>query len=100
VFGVEEMRKKVKSYNPKYVEEVTGVSVGKLKKAAKIIGKTSSMLSTALQVVYQSHQATVRACQVSNINLLRGLIGNPSLLSHRVDHFSAKMHLHVDRIGI
>lgn len=45
--------------------------------AARIIGTTKSLLSTALQGVYQSNQATSSACQINNINLLRGLIGKP-----------------------
>jgi predicted molibdopterin-dependent oxidoreductase YjgC len=77
VIGVEELRKKVKPYNPTYVEEVTGIPESKLRNAAEIIGNTPSMLSTALQGVYQSNQATASACQINNINLLRGLIGRP-----------------------
>lgn len=59
------------------VEEITGVPVDKLKQAAEIIGITTSLLSTALQGVYQSNQATASACQINDINLLRGLIGKP-----------------------
>lgn len=79
VLGLEELREKVKKYNPKYVEEIAGpgVPAEKLEEAAEIIGKTPSLLSTALQGVYQSNQATASACQINNINLLRGLIGKP-----------------------
>lgn len=59
------------------VSEITGVPESKIREAAEIIGKTQSMLSTALQGVYQSNQATASACQVNNINLIRGLIGKP-----------------------
>src|SRR5699024_1407075 len=44
---------------------------------AEILGKTNSLLSTALQGVYQSNQATTAACQINNINLLLGHIGRP-----------------------
>ncbi|KAL2044477.1 hypothetical protein N7G274_003182 [Stereocaulon virgatum] len=77
VIGVEELRKKVKTYNPTYVEEVTGIPASKIENAAEIIGKPPSMLSNALQGVYQSKQATAPACQINNLNLLRGLIGRP-----------------------
>ncbi|KAF4960788.1 hypothetical protein FGADI_731 [Fusarium gaditjirri] len=40
-----------------------------------ILGETQSLLSSALQGVYQSNQATASACQINNIHLLRGLIG-------------------------
>jgi ferredoxin-nitrate reductase len=76
VVGLEELREKVKKYDPKYVEIITGIPSEKLVEAAKIIGTTKSLLSTALQGVYQSNQATASACQINNIHLLRGLIGN------------------------
>jgi ferredoxin-nitrate reductase len=48
-----------------------------LVEAAHIIGKSKALLSTALQGVYQSNQATASACQINNINLLLGRIGRP-----------------------
>jgi ferredoxin-nitrate reductase len=74
VVGLEELREKVKKYNPQLVEEVTGIPVHLLEQAAEIIGTTKSLLSTCLQGVYQSNQATASACQVNNINL-RGMLG-------------------------
>lgn len=75
--GVETLREKVEKYNPAYVESISGIPAAQLEKAAEIIGTTKSLLSTALQGVYQSNQATASACQINNINLLRGLIGKP-----------------------
>ena len=77
VIGLDELREKVKSYTPERVEELTGIPPEDLRKAAEIIGTTQSLLSTALQGVYQSNQATASACQANNISLLRGLIGKP-----------------------
>ncbi|KKZ67898.1 nitrate reductase-like protein [[Emmonsia] crescens] len=77
VVGIEALRKVVDKYTPEYVETITGVSRAQLQEAAKIIGTTHSLLSTALQGVYQSNQATASACQINNINLLRGKIGKP-----------------------
>lgn len=77
VVGVEKLQEKVKRYTPELVEELTGIPPNKLRQAVEIIGTTNSLLSTVLQGVYQSNQATASACQVNNINLLRGLVGKP-----------------------
>jgi anaerobic selenocysteine-containing dehydrogenase len=45
--------------------------------AARIIGTADRLLSTVLQRLYQSNQATAAACGVNNIHLLRGMIGKP-----------------------
>lgn len=73
--GLEELEATVADYNPMAVERITGVPAKDLREAARIIGTSKSLLSTALQGVYQSHQATASACQINNINLLRGMIG-------------------------
>lgn len=77
VMFLDQLREKVKDYTPEWVEKISGVPKEDLIRAAHILGKTESLLSTALQGVYQSNQATASACQVNNINLLRGLIGKP-----------------------
>src|SRR5690606_10417902 len=77
VVGAEALRKVVDKYTPELVEEITGVPASKLEEAARVIGTTESLLSTALQGVYQSNQATASACQINNINLLGGHIGKP-----------------------
>jgi ferredoxin-nitrate reductase len=73
--GIDELEVAVKEYTPERVEEITGVPRDELETAVRIIGTTESLLSSALQGVYQSHQATASACQINNINLIRGLIG-------------------------
>lgn len=75
VVGMPGLKETVGEYSPQRVEKLTGVPPKDIEKAAEIIGKTPSLLSTALQGVYQSNQATAAACQINNINLLRGLIG-------------------------
>jgi anaerobic selenocysteine-containing dehydrogenase len=77
VCGLEDLRNKVQHYPPEIVEKITGVPAKQLEAAAEIIGTTRSLLSTVLQGVYQSNQATASACQVNNINLLLGHIGKP-----------------------
>ena len=42
-----------------------------------MIGQAQTLVSTCLQGVYQSNQATAAAVQVNNINLIRGMIGRP-----------------------
>jgi anaerobic selenocysteine-containing dehydrogenase len=75
--GFESLRKVVDRWPPQRVEQVTGVPASQLQEAAAILGTTPSLVSTVLQGVYQSNQATASAVQVNNIQLLRGLIGRP-----------------------
>jgi len=75
--GFDELVKIVGKWTPERVEALTGVPAEKLRAAAEILGTCQTLVSTALQGVYQSMQATAAAVQVNNINLLRGLIGSP-----------------------
>ena len=75
--GFDDLKKTVTPYTPEQVELLSGVPADRLRAAAEILGTTPSLVSTALQGVYQSMQATAAACQVNNINLLRGMIGKP-----------------------
>lgn len=77
VIGREALEEKVRKYTPEYVESITNVPKELIVQAAKILGTTKSLLSTALQGVYQSNQATASACAINNINLLTGHIGRP-----------------------
>ena len=75
--GFERLARLVSTWTPDRVERVTGVPGRDLQKAAAIIGESRTLLSTVLQGVYQSMQATAAAVQVNNIHLLRGMIGKP-----------------------
>lgn len=75
--GFDKLKQTVSKYNPEEVEKITGVPVANLQAAAAILGEAKSLVSTVLQGVYQSNQATAAAVQVNNINLIRGLIGKP-----------------------
>lgn len=77
VVGLEQLRDTVKLDTPARTEQITGVPASSIEHAAKIIGTSESLLSTCLQGVYQSNQATASACAVNNINLLTGHIGKP-----------------------
>ncbi|SNC61061.1 Predicted molibdopterin-dependent oxidoreductase YjgC [Hymenobacter gelipurpurascens] len=74
--GFQELRKTVEKWTPERVEALTGVPAEKLLAAALILGTSKTLVSTALQGVYQSMQATAAAVQINNIHLIRGLIGS------------------------
>lgn len=77
VINRDELWNCVKDYPPEIVSKITGITEADIQRAADILGKSQSLLSTCLQGVYQSNQATASACQVNNINLLLGHIGKP-----------------------
>ncbi len=64
-------------WTPERVEAVTAVPADRLLAAAEILGTSRTLVSTCLQGVYQSLQATATAVQVNNLHLIRGLIGKP-----------------------
>jgi len=74
--GFQELKQIVAKWTPERVEQLTGVPAAKLREAAHILGTCNTLVSTALQGVYQSMQATAAAVQVNNLHLLRGLIGH------------------------
>ncbi|MFB3738021.1 MAG: molybdopterin oxidoreductase family protein [Candidatus Velamenicoccus archaeovorus] len=75
--GFEQLATTVSAYTPEAVAEICQVPAERIREAAAIVGRAERLLSTCLQGVYQSNQATAAACQVNNINLLRGMIGRP-----------------------
>jgi anaerobic selenocysteine-containing dehydrogenase len=75
--GFDRLVETVSSYTPARVAEICRVPADDIREAARIIGESKRLVSTCLQGVYQSHQATASAVQVNNIHLLRGMIGKP-----------------------
>lgn len=75
--GFGSLHETVQQWMPERVESVSGVPAAQLREAAEAVGQADSLVSTVLQGVYQSMQATSAAVQVNNLNLIRGLIGNP-----------------------
>lgn len=73
--GFEELKKIVSKWTPELVEEVSKVPANKLRAAGEILANCTTLVSSVLQGVYQSMQATAAAVQVNNIHLIRGLIG-------------------------
>jgi ferredoxin-nitrate reductase len=75
--GFDELARVVAEYPPKRAAAACGVEAADIRRAAEILGTCTSLVSTVLQGVYQSHQATAAAIQVNNINLLRAMVGRP-----------------------
>jgi anaerobic selenocysteine-containing dehydrogenase len=75
--GVDDLQATVEPYTPDEVGRICGVDADDLRRAARIFGESTDVLSTVLQGFYQSHQATASAVAVHNLHLLRGLIGRP-----------------------
>jgi anaerobic selenocysteine-containing dehydrogenase len=73
----DEFRNIVDRYTPGVVERITGVKRRDLEKAAQWIGTSKSTVTTCLQGVYQSNQATATACLVNSMHLIMGKIGKP-----------------------
>jgi anaerobic selenocysteine-containing dehydrogenase len=75
--GIDELERVVAPYTPERVAEICDVPAVRLAEAAELVGTAEHLLSTVLQGVYQSNQATAAACAVNNIHLLRGMLGRP-----------------------
>ena len=76
--GFEALERMVAKWTPERVREVTGVGLAELRNAADIIGQSASLVSTVLQGVYQSHQATAAAVQVNIFIFFGGSWGSPA----------------------
>lgn len=68
----------VRRCTPTWAAGICNVPAAQIERAAEILGSAERLLSTVLQGVYQSHQATAAAVQViNNLHLLRGMLGRP-----------------------
>ena len=75
--GFDELEQVVRDATPERVGEICGVEPAAVRDAARIVGTADRLVSTVLQGVYQSWQATASACQVNNLHLVRGMLGAP-----------------------
>ncbi|MFK8906177.1 molybdopterin oxidoreductase family protein [Streptomyces sp. YS-3] len=75
--GFDELAAAVEDCTPEWAAAICDVPVDRIRRAADIIGSAERLLSTVLQGVYQSHQATAAAVQVNNLHLIRGMLGRP-----------------------
>jgi anaerobic selenocysteine-containing dehydrogenase len=75
--GFDELAEGVKGCTPEWAAAICDVPAGRITAAAELLGGADRLLSTVLQGVYQSHQATAAAVQVNNLHLVRGMLGRP-----------------------
>jgi ferredoxin-nitrate reductase len=75
--GVADLTRTTDPWPLERTSAVTGIPIDRLEAAAEILGTSPTLVSTCLQGVYQSLQATASAVQVNNLHLIRGLIGKP-----------------------
>ncbi len=75
--GFEELRARTAHCTPQWAARICDVPARSIGEAAEILGGAKRLLSTVLQGVYQSHQATAAAVQVNNLHLIRGMLGRP-----------------------
>ena len=75
--GIDDLEAVVEPYTPEHVADICGVAGADVRRAARVFGVSTAVLSTVLQGFYQSHQATASAVAVHNLHLLRGQIGRP-----------------------
>lgn len=75
--GFDELAKLVKGCTPEWAGRICDVPAARIAEAAELLGTADRLLSTVLQGVYQSHQATAAAVQINNLHLIRGMLGRP-----------------------
>ena len=86
--GFKELSATVTDYPPARVQQITGVDPALLESAARLIGEAPSLLSTCLQGIYQSHQATAAACQDETVHNLKRLMHARSFDVHFLEAFA------------
>ncbi|MDG9717282.1 nitrate reductase [Streptomyces sp. DH24] len=75
--GFDELAAAVEPCTPRWAAGICDVPAAEIERAADLLGGARRLLSTVLQGVYQSHQATAAAVQVNNLHLIRGMLGRP-----------------------
>lgn len=75
--GFEELAERVADCTPRWAADICDVPAARIEEAAELVGTADALVSTVLQGVYQSHQATAAAVQVNNLHLIRGMLGRP-----------------------
>ncbi|MFM9370149.1 molybdopterin oxidoreductase family protein [Streptomyces sp. Da 82-17] len=75
--GFEQLAAAVDACTPEWAARVCDVPAALIRRAAELLAGARRLVSTVLQGVYQSHQATATAVQVDNLHLIRGMLGRP-----------------------
>ncbi|MFI0013452.1 molybdopterin oxidoreductase family protein [Streptomyces griseus] len=75
--GFAELAGAVEPCTPAWASAICDIPASRIGEAAELLGTADRLLSTVLQGVYQSHQATGAAVQINNLHLIRGMLGRP-----------------------
>ncbi|MFI6849488.1 molybdopterin oxidoreductase family protein [Kitasatospora sp. NPDC050467] len=75
--GFDRLAERVSSRTPEWAAQICDIPAAEIRRTAELIADTDRLVSTVLQGVYQSHQATAGAVQINNLHLLRGQLGRP-----------------------
>ncbi|MET3574164.1 molybdopterin-dependent oxidoreductase [Bhargavaea ullalensis] len=75
--GFDEMKESVEEWTMEKASDASGVPMETFEKLVDRLGNTPSLVTTTLQGVYQSSEATTACVAVNNLHLIRGLIGKP-----------------------
>jgi ferredoxin-nitrate reductase len=75
--GFEKLVATVDPYTAELAAQICDVPERDLEAAAELLGTADRLVSTVLQGLYQSNQATAAACTVNSLHLVRGMIGRP-----------------------
>ncbi|MFC9065249.1 molybdopterin oxidoreductase family protein [Streptomyces harbinensis] len=75
--GYDELATRVQDCTPRWAADICDIPAARISEAAELLGTADRLLSTVLQGVYQSHQATAAAVQINNLHLIRGMLGKP-----------------------
>ncbi|OAO11496.1 molybdopterin oxidoreductase family protein [Staphylococcus cohnii] len=75
--GYQKMKNSTKTWTLAQTSAHTGISEGKLQIFFEVMAETPSLVTTTLQGVFQSAEATKTCVAINNFHLIRGLIGKP-----------------------
>lgn len=75
--GYDDLVAEVEPCTPEWAAAICEIGADEIRAAADLLAGSERLVSTVLQGVYQSNQATASACQVNNLHLLRGMLGRP-----------------------
>lgn len=75
--GYQKMKNSTKAWTLAQTATHTGITEEKLQIFFKVMSETLSLVTTTLQGVFQSAEATKTCVAINNFHLIRGLIGKP-----------------------
>ncbi len=76
--GFDDLKEAVKKYTPEYTEKITGVSIDRLEKAARLYAKADKAMILYGLGVTEHRTGTENAMAIANLALACGHLGRPS----------------------